>query len=125
MVFYGKKISYRELGNHIDGLAGALKQLGGGPEDRVALLLSNCPQYVIAYCAVLQLGAVVAPVNPLSTERELTHIVQDAGIRLAVELNLLVGRLENVRAALRSGGSTLLEQIICAFMPEFLPLLSP
>ncbi|OAT87089.1 long-chain-fatty-acid--CoA ligase [Desulfotomaculum copahuensis] len=121
LIFYGKKISYGQLGGYVDRLAGALKQLGTGPGDRVALILPNCPQYVIAYYAVLQLGAVVVPVNPLSTERELTHIVRDAGVRLAIALNLLAGRMENVRTALRDAGSPLLEQVIYASMPEFLP----
>jgi len=121
LIFYGKQISYAQLGSHIDRLAGALQQLGVGPGDRVALILPNCPQYVIAYYAVLQLGAIAVPVNPLSTERELTHILRDAGVRLAVALDLVAGRLEQLRNTLRSEDLPLLEQVVYASLPEFLP----
>ncbi|MCL4515007.1 MAG: long-chain fatty acid--CoA ligase [Firmicutes bacterium] len=121
--FFGKTLTYGQLGRHVDGLSNSLRKLGIEPGDRVALILPNCPQYVIAYYAILQLGAVVVPINPLSTAREIEHIVRDAEIRAAVGLNLLAERIEDVRSRLReSGASALLEQVIYASIDEFLPL---
>ncbi len=123
LFFFGKTLTYGQLGRHVDGLSNSLRKLGIEPKDRVALILPNCPQYVIAYYAILQLGAVVVPINPLSTAREIEHIVRDAEIRAAVGLNLLAERIEDVRSRLReSGASALLEHVIYASIDEFLPL---
>ncbi|MGB9904939.1 MAG: AMP-binding protein, partial [Desulfotomaculales bacterium] len=94
LVFFGRRITYRELARYIDALAAAMAEMGVEKGDKVALLLPNCPQYVIAYYAILRLGAVVVPVNPLNTERELEYIFRHAGVRAAVALNLLAARLE-------------------------------
>ena len=48
LIYYGKKISYRELKDQADRFAAALSGMGVAKGDRVALFLLNCPQYVIA-----------------------------------------------------------------------------
>jgi long-chain acyl-CoA synthetase len=78
MTFLGVSTSYRELRVQVDRFAGSLASLGVGAGDRVALVLPNCPQYVIAFFAALRLGAVVVPLNPLGTEEELVRQFADA-----------------------------------------------
>ncbi|MEE6281286.1 AMP-binding protein [Georgenia sunbinii] len=69
--FLGATTTYRELAAQVDRAAGALAAAGVRAGDRVALVLPNCPQHVVAFYAVLRLGAVVAEHNPLAPEVEL------------------------------------------------------
>ena len=57
--FGGETLSYAELDARIAAAAGALREMGIRPGDRVALVLPNSPQHLIAFFAVLRLGAVV------------------------------------------------------------------
>src|SRR4030042_528841 len=53
LIFYGRKISYRELKDHVDRFATAMQDLGVKKGDRVALLLLNSPQFIVAYFGAL------------------------------------------------------------------------
>ena len=77
--FFGKKTTYAELVKQVDQFSRALVSLGVKKGDRVALVLPNCPQYVIAYYAAARIGAVFVGNNPLYTERELIHQLNDCG----------------------------------------------
>ncbi|MFL5737878.1 MAG: long-chain-fatty-acid--CoA ligase [Actinomycetota bacterium] len=89
IAFLGKHLSYRELLRDVERFSAVLALLGVGRDDRVGLLLPNCPQYVIAYYATVRLGAVVVGNNPLYTKRELSHQLADAGIKVMVVLDQL------------------------------------
>ncbi|MFL4472992.1 long-chain-fatty-acid--CoA ligase [Paeniglutamicibacter sp. MACA_103] len=82
--FFGKRTSYRELGEQVERAAEGLRNLGVRAGDRVALILPNCPQHVIAFYAVLRLGAVVVEHNPLYTSRELRHQFEDHQARIVI-----------------------------------------
>jgi long-chain acyl-CoA synthetase len=82
--FFGATTSYRQLGAQINRAAGGLRDLGVRPGDRVALVLPNCPQHIVAFYAVLRLGAIVVEHNPLYTERELRHQFEDHRARIAI-----------------------------------------
>ncbi|WPX13584.1 long-chain-fatty-acid--CoA ligase [Cryobacterium sp. 10S3] len=82
--FFGGTTSYTQLGEQISRVANGLMRLGVKPGDRVALVLPNCPQHVVAFYAVLRLGAIVVEHNPLYTERELRHQFEDHGARVAI-----------------------------------------
>ena len=84
LVFFGARTTYSELGDQIDRVAEGLRKLGVKPGDRVALILPNCPQHVVAFYAVLRLGAIVVEHNPLYTPRELRHQFEDHGARVAI-----------------------------------------
>lgn len=71
--FFGRRTTYTELGDQVARAAEGLRRLGVRAGDRVALILPNCPQHVVAFYAVLRLGAVVVEHNPLYTSRELRH----------------------------------------------------
>ncbi len=82
--FFGRRTSYAELGEQVDRAAEGLRKLGVRAGDRVALILPNCPQHVVAFYAVLRLGAVVVEHNPLYTSRELRHQFEDHQARVVI-----------------------------------------
>ena len=96
--FFGRTTTYAELGDQIERAAEALRRLGVGAGDRVALVLPNCPQGVVAFYAVLRLGAVVVQHNPLYTDRELAHIFTDHGARVAICWDVAVPKLQQMPA---------------------------
>ena len=96
--FFGRTTTYAELGDQIERAAEALRRLGVEAGDRVALVLPNCPQGVVAFYAVLRLGAVVVQHNPLYTDRELAHIFTDHGARVAICWDVAVPKLQQMPA---------------------------
>ncbi len=82
--FFGAKTEYHELGVQVARAAEGLRRLGVSAGDRVAIVLPNCPQHVVAFYAVLRLGAIVVEHNPLYTARELRHQFEDHGARVAI-----------------------------------------
>ena len=77
----------------ISRAAAGLKKLGVKRGDRVALVLPNCPQHVVAFYAALRLGAVVVEHNPLYTDRELRHQFEDHGAAVAIVWDKAVDRV--------------------------------
>ena len=82
--FFGATTTYADLGDQISRAAEALRKLGVQPGDRVALVLPNCPQHVVAFYAALRLGAIVIEHNPLYTAKELRHQFEDHGATVAI-----------------------------------------
>ncbi|HEX5858429.1 MAG TPA: long-chain-fatty-acid--CoA ligase [Microbacterium sp.] len=82
--FFGRETTYRELNDQIERVAAGLKGLGVGAGDPVAIVLPNCPQHIVAFYAVLRLGAVVVEHNPLYTPRELRKQFEDHGAKTAI-----------------------------------------
>ncbi len=68
-IFKGAKVSYHEMNSITDQLAAGLAESGVGKGDRVGIFMPNTPQFVMAYFALLKLGAVVVAINPLYTTR--------------------------------------------------------
>lgn len=91
--FFGRETSYAELGDQIARAAAGLRELGVRAGDRVALVLPNCPQHIVAFYAVLRLGAVVVEHNPLYTARELRHMFEDHGARVVIAWDAAVAKL--------------------------------
>jgi long-chain acyl-CoA synthetase len=87
LLFQGARLSYGELERLSDAFAAALVARGIQKGDRVALLLPNCPQFVIAQLGVWKAGAIAAPINPLYTESELQHMLEECGAKTAVVLS--------------------------------------
>ncbi|MDR3070022.1 MAG: AMP-binding protein [Propionibacteriaceae bacterium] len=93
--FFGRTTTYAELGDQINRVAEGLRKLGVQAGDRVGLVLPNCPQHVVAFYAVLRLGAIVVEHNPLYTARELRHMFEDHSARVAIVWDAAVERLRN------------------------------
>ncbi|TDT34318.1 long-chain-fatty-acid--CoA ligase [Naumannella halotolerans] len=99
--FFGRETSYRQLQEMIMRAAAGLKALGVGPGDPVAIVLPNCPQHIVAFYAVLRLGAVPIEHNPLYTARELRKQFEDHGARTAIVWNKVVATVQQFPADLR------------------------
>ncbi|MFS8531297.1 long-chain-fatty-acid--CoA ligase [Sphaerobacter thermophilus] len=89
-------MTYRELWGRVLRCAAALAELGIGKGDRVALMLPNCPQYVIAYFGTLRAGGIVVQVSPLSTPRELVHHLSTSGAETIVVADVLYPMVQAV-----------------------------
>lgn len=76
--FAKSQMSWRELNELTDRMAAALAGLGVKKGERVALLMPNIPQFIIAYFGALKAGAVVVASNPTYTEAELIHQLSDS-----------------------------------------------
>ena len=109
------KLSYRQLNEHANRLANALTAMGVKKGDRVAIYLPNCPQYIITYYAVLKIGAIVAPHNPLYVPRELEFQLNDSGAETIICMSRLYGNVQKVRA------NTKLKNVIVANIKEYFP----
>ncbi len=92
--FFERTTSYAELGEQIDRAAEGLRRLGVQKGDPVALVLPNCPQHIVAFYAVLRLGAIVVEHNPLYTPRELRHQFEDHGARVVVAWDKVVETIQ-------------------------------
>ncbi|MET1039102.1 MAG: long-chain-fatty-acid--CoA ligase [Aeromicrobium sp.] len=114
--FLGRTSTYAQVAGEVDRVAGGLHGLGVRAGDNVALLMPNCPQNVIAFLAVLRLGATVVEHNPLYTAGELRHPFTDHGAKVAIAWDTIVPVVEQLRA-----GSAL-EHVVAVDLTTALPL---
>ncbi len=77
LIIGDEQISYGELGTRIGCVASSLRELGVQPGDRLALLMPNSVEYLVSYYALIKLGAVAVPLNPLLREPEVRYIMED------------------------------------------------
>ncbi|MDT7798234.1 MAG: long-chain acyl-CoA synthetase, partial [Actinomycetota bacterium] len=84
IAYFDGRLTYRRLDELSDGVARHLTQNGFERGDRLALVLQNIPQFVIALLGAWKAGGIVVPVNPMYRERELTHVLTDAGVKAIV-----------------------------------------
>jgi len=96
--FFGRTTSYRQLEDAIGRAAAGLRLLGVSAGDRVAIVLPNCPQHIIAFYAILRLGAVVVEHNPLYTPRELRKQFEDHGATTAIVWSKVVSTVQEFPA---------------------------
>ncbi|CAJ1003546.1 long-chain acyl-CoA synthetase [Brevibacillus aydinogluensis] len=115
LYFMGRRITYRELLAMSYQFANALIKRGVKKGDRVAVMLPNTPQAVICYYGTLMAGGTVVMTNPLYTERELIHQLNDSGAETIITLDLLYSRVAAVKA------STPLKRLIVTSVGDFLP----
>ena len=84
IIYCGAMITYAQLKQRVDAMAAFLQQrLRVAAGDRVLLASQNCPQFVVAFYAILRAGAVVVPVNPMSKAQELRYYAENSGARVA------------------------------------------
>ncbi|MCB0062509.1 MAG: AMP-binding protein [Caldilineaceae bacterium] len=92
------RLTYRQLEEESNRFAAGLAQLGVQKGDRVAVMLPNLPQSVVAFFGVLKAGAIVVNTNPTYTPRELEHQLHDSGAETIIMLSGLYDRLQQIRA---------------------------
>jgi len=96
LVYFGHKITYRHLYSLVTRFASGLKSLHVNKGDRVIIALPNIPQFIIAYWAVLQLGAINVLINPLLAERELEFQMRNCGAQVAILFDRIVPRIKKI-----------------------------
>ena len=114
IIYYGNEISYQQLYDEVNALAGYLQKHAGVEKgDRVVLYMQNSPQYVIAFYAILRADAVVVPVNPMNIKDEVAFYLQDCDAKVAIAGQEL---MPNIEPHLNS---TPLNQIIVTAYSEY------
>ena len=113
--YKGRTISWREVAQAADECAAAFEAMGVKRGDRVALLLPNCPQFLIAEYGAWKVGAVVCPLNPIYTEEELAEKFQTLKPRIVVTLSAFYDR------ALAARAGTTVERVISTSIKEYFP----
>jgi long-chain acyl-CoA synthetase len=101
-------ITYRECNEKSCRLANWLLKMGVKKGDRVAFMIPNVPQYVIALQACFKIGAIVVPVNPLAPAPEVAHYLEDSGAGIMIVMALLA----NTAIAVLKEGKTPMKQLI-------------
>jgi long-chain acyl-CoA synthetase len=115
LAFLGAEITYGELRRQVDAVAGALAGLGVGRGDRVALVLPDCPQFVVSWFAALRLGAVVAPHDPLTPAPELGRRLGESGATVAICHDRAYASLAAAR------NRTALRHVVVTSLADYLP----
>jgi long-chain acyl-CoA synthetase len=95
--FGDTKLTYSELNGLSNRLANALIDLGLKKGDRVALYMPNCPQFVIAYAAILKAGGIVVATSPLYSAREVEHQFNDSEAETVIVLSLYYSMVKQVQ----------------------------
>ncbi len=115
-IFFGRRRSYRSLRASVDRFAAGLQEAGVRPGDRVALMLPNCPQFLIAFFGTLRAGGIAVPCNPVYTAPEIQRQLADSGAETLVVLS----RIYPVAKAARVG--TAVRDVIVTNIKEEMPL---
>src|SRR6058998_1498882 len=114
-IFFNRKRSYKSISDAAWRFANGLRRLGIKQGDRVALVLPNTPQFVIAFYGALRAGAIVVPCNPRYTAPELQRQLADSGATAVVVLSRLYPLVKAARAG------TSVEHVIVTNIKEEMP----
>lgn len=96
-IYDGKRLTYESLNSAVNSFGNGLRTLGIQKGDKVALMLPNCPEFVISYFAVQKIGAVAVTLNVLSTSYELRHLLGNSDAKCLITETPLAKRYEEIR----------------------------
>lgn len=108
-------LTYKELNGAVDRFASGLQKMGIKKGDRVAIMLPNCPQFIIAAYATWRIGAIVVCCNPLYMPREIEYLINDSGACAFIVMSSLYERVKGIRQ------NTCLEKVIVTNIKEYFP----
>lgn len=109
--FKGRSITYRELDVQSNAMARSFHCEGIKPGDRIGIVLPNCPQFLIAQYAAWKVGAMIAPLNPIYTDRELAEALEMVEPKLVVVLTPFYDKVKRATKA----------RLIATNIKEYLP----
>jgi long-chain acyl-CoA synthetase len=115
IIFFDKKMTYRELDGAVTRFAVALQRMGVKKGDRVLLYLPNTPHFVIAFYGTLRAGGIVVPTNPQYVPRELAYQAGDSGAETLVALTMSWRTIREARA------QTPVKRVILGNIKEYFP----
>jgi len=112
--FKGSTMSYADLDRLSDDFAAALVGMGIKKGDKVAIMMPNCPQYVISELGIWKAGAVVASINPLYTGRELEHMFNECKAETLIVMTMFYDKVKELQS------KTGVKRIIATNIKEYL-----
>lgn len=113
--FFGAVTTYRELADQVGRAAGALRRLGVRAGDRVALIMPNAPQHVVAFYAAQRLGAIVVEHNPRYTPPELRHLFEVHHAKVAIVWDAVADAIAEFPSDIRP------DRIVAVTLPDAMP----
>lgn len=115
LIFQGYKLNFTQFKEMVDRFATCLSDFGVKKGDAVAIILPNMIPCVVAYFAILKIGAITVMNNPLYSDRELEHQFNDSGSKVLIALDLLGNRMLDLRSR------TPIKQIVITSIGDYLP----
>ncbi|UCH81696.1 MAG: long-chain fatty acid--CoA ligase [Nitrospiraceae bacterium] len=109
--FRERNVTYAEMDNRAGLCAGGIYALGVGPGDRVAILMKNCPEYIIAYFSIIRAGAIAVPINTFLTPDEVIYILNDCACRLLIYDESFAGHEVRAKESIRTLNSVMFDDI--------------
>ncbi|RUA15318.1 MAG: AMP-dependent synthetase [Clostridia bacterium] len=113
--FKGKTLTYGELDHLSDAFASALVALGVNKGNRVAILMPNTPQYVIAELGIWKAGGIASSINPLYTGHELEHMLNECDAETAIVMTMFYDKVKAIQE------KTPVKRLIATNIKEYLP----
>jgi len=98
-IIYPAVITYGDFWARVDNLATSLAKMGVNKGDRVCLLEWSSPEFQVAFCSVVQAGAILVPVSPMSKEMEIEFIIKDTSAETVIVRDEFYPRIKNVLAS--------------------------
>src|SRR5687768_6222082 len=115
LLFKGSTMTYGQLGAESTAFAAALIEIGVRNGDRVALVLPNCPQFLVAEFGAWKAGAVVVALNPTYSERELEQALTTTGAETVVAMTAFYDRIKAAQPR------TSVRRVVATSIKEYLP----
>jgi len=97
LIHNDRTITYRELNASVNAISNQLHRMGIEKGNQVALMLPNCPEFVISYFAILKTGASVVTLNVQSTPHELKHLLGNSDAKALITTGAMSRRYEEIR----------------------------
>ena len=111
-IYDGKSLSFRGLYKKVKLLAFGLKEkLEVRSGDRVAVLLGNCPEFIISLFAILKIKAICVPVNIFLTAQEIKYILADSGAKILISSNDFIDIVRGLQKARLDENEALSESV--------------
>src|SRR5262245_56487064 len=101
IVHGSEEVTYGQLLENVNRTGNALRTLGTRMEERVMLLLLDCPEFAYAFFGAIKIGAVPVPVNTLLKPQDYEYLLNDSRARVLVVSEQLLGQIEPIRSRLR------------------------
>lgn len=97
LIFEGKKKTYGQVSKEVTKLANSLLKLGIEKGDRIALLLPNCPQFIISYLSTLAIGGITTTISPLYSAPEIKLQLTDSGATTIITLDMFLDKIRPIK----------------------------
>ncbi len=95
--YENRRLSYLEINNLVSLVAGGLNALGLRRKDRVAILMENCPEYIITYFAIIRAGGIVVPINTFLTPDEISYILNDSICKILIYREKFLSHIDKIK----------------------------